>query len=205
VQPTPWPRRRATTTCTRPTTSTHSHHRTAATPTSSNQPPRDLIDDLAPSGHVLELACGPGGFTAELARHATTVTVIDASAQMLARNRAEVDRHNIGYVHADIFDWRPDRSYDLFFFGFWLSHVPPVCFDDFGQLVRSCVRSESRVAFVDESDRGMHNDDVRVVDAVPLVATDRSCCTGPSGSRPIYFSPRNRRVASSSGCPQTAA
>lgn len=129
---------------------------------------RDLIDDLAPSGHLLELACGPGGFTAELARHATTVTAIDASAQMLARNRSEVDRENIGYIRADIFDWRPDGSYDVVFFGFWLSHVPPVRFDDFWQLVRSCVRSDSRVAFVDESDRSNHNDDVRVVDGVPL-------------------------------------
>src|SRR5580704_17542896 len=44
------------------------------------------IDDLAPRGDVLELACGPGGFTAELARHATTLTAVDASQQMLARN-----------------------------------------------------------------------------------------------------------------------
>ena len=129
---------------------------------------RDLIDDLAPSGHVLELACGPGGFTTELARHASTLTAIDASAQMLARSRAEVDRQNISYVHADIFDWQPDRCYDMVFFGFWLSHVPPACFDDFWQLIRSCVCDDGRVAFVDESDRSKVNDDVRVVDGVPL-------------------------------------
>jgi demethylmenaquinone methyltransferase/2-methoxy-6-polyprenyl-1,4-benzoquinol methylase len=129
---------------------------------------RDLIDDLAPEGDVLELACGPGGFTAELARHATSVTAIDASQQMLARNRTEVDLPNVRYIHADIFDWRPDAVYDLVFFGFWLSHVPPTMFEDFWGLVRRCARPEGRVAFVDEDDRSRINDDVRIVEGVPL-------------------------------------
>jgi len=129
---------------------------------------RDLIDDIAPKGDVLELACGPGGFTAELARHAETVTAIDASQQMLARNRAEVDLPNVRYIHADIFDWQPADTYDVVFFGFWLSHVPPVRFDDFWRLVRTCLRYNGRVAFVDESDRSMVNDDIRIVGGVPL-------------------------------------
>jgi len=129
---------------------------------------RLLIDDLAPRGEVLELACGPGGFTAELARHATTVTAIDASAQMLARNRAEVDRPNVQYLHTDLFTWRPQRTYDVVFFGFWLSHVPPRRFDDFWRLVRACVQDDGRVAFVDEDDRGTANDELRTVDGVPL-------------------------------------
>ena len=45
---------------------------------------------------------------------------------MLARNRAEVDSPNVTYVQADLFDWQPSRTYDVVFFGFWLSHVPPV-------------------------------------------------------------------------------
>jgi 2-polyprenyl-3-methyl-5-hydroxy-6-metoxy-1,4-benzoquinol methylase len=129
---------------------------------------RDLIDDLAPEGEVLELACGPGGFTAELARHATSVTAIDASQQMLTRNRTEVDCSNVRYIQTDIFDWRPDATYDVIFFGFWLSHVPPTRFDDFWQLVRTCVRRDGRVAFVDENDRSRINDDVRTVEGVPL-------------------------------------
>jgi len=133
--------------------------------------PRDLrllVDELAPSGDVLELACGPGGFTAELARHAATVTAVDASRQMLARNRAEVDRPNVRYIQADLFNWRPERPYDLVFFGFWLSHVPPSRLDDYWRLVRACVRDDGRVAFVDEDDRGSDHDDVRIVDGVPL-------------------------------------
>jgi SAM-dependent methyltransferase len=129
---------------------------------------RVLVDELAPRGDVLELACGPGGFTAELARHATTITAVDASPQMLARNRAEVASANVRYVEADLFDWRPERAYDLVFFGFWLSHVPGERFDEFWQLVRAAVRDGGRVAFVDEDDRAAANDDVRTIDGVPL-------------------------------------
>lgn len=129
---------------------------------------RALVDELRPDGEVLELACGPGRFTAELARYATSVTAVDASRQMLVRNEAEVARANVRYVQADLFDWTPASTYDVVFFGFWLSHVPPARFDDFWRLVATCVRDTGRVAFVDEDDRASGNDDVRVVDGVPL-------------------------------------
>ncbi len=41
------------------------------------------LDDAAPLGDVLELACGPGSFTNELATRATSVTGLDASPEML--------------------------------------------------------------------------------------------------------------------------
>src|SRR5689334_17002668 len=63
---------------------------------------RSVIDELRPIGHVLELACGPGCFTRELARHAASVTAVDASPQMLARNASEVALSNVRYVKADI-------------------------------------------------------------------------------------------------------
>jgi demethylmenaquinone methyltransferase/2-methoxy-6-polyprenyl-1,4-benzoquinol methylase len=129
---------------------------------------RALVDELAADGDVLELACGPGGFTAELVRHARSVTAVDASEQMLARNRAEVAHAGVQYVQADIFAWQPARTYDLVFFGFWLSHVPPDRFDEFWSLVRRCVGPEGQVAFVDEDERGKEADERLVVDGVPL-------------------------------------
>jgi demethylmenaquinone methyltransferase/2-methoxy-6-polyprenyl-1,4-benzoquinol methylase len=117
---------------------------------------------------VLELACGPGAFTAELARHATTVTALDASQQALQRNRSTIDRPNVHYVHADLFEWTPTSRYDLVFFGFWLSHVPPTRFDNFWRIVAACVQDNGRVAFVDEDDRGGADDELRVVDGIPL-------------------------------------
>jgi demethylmenaquinone methyltransferase/2-methoxy-6-polyprenyl-1,4-benzoquinol methylase len=128
---------------------------------------RALVDELRSTGDVLELACGPGMFTRELARHARTLTAIDASPQMLARNRREVADSSIRYVEGDVFTWEPDRVYDTVFFGFWLSHVPPVAFDQFWTLVRECLSPDGRVAFVDEDDRGTALEEVRLVDDVP--------------------------------------
>jgi demethylmenaquinone methyltransferase/2-methoxy-6-polyprenyl-1,4-benzoquinol methylase len=129
---------------------------------------QSIVDELQPPGDVLELGCGPGGFTRELARWARSVTAVDASDAMLARNRVEVAAPNVRYLRADVFDWEPDRTYDLVFFGFLLSHVPPRSFDAFWQLVRSCVRPGGSVALVDEDDRVAHYDDVRSVEGTPV-------------------------------------
>jgi demethylmenaquinone methyltransferase/2-methoxy-6-polyprenyl-1,4-benzoquinol methylase len=129
-----------------------------------------LIDEFAPTGDVLELACGTGSFTRELVRHATNLTALDGSGRMLERNRAEVGDERVTYVEADLFAWRPDRRYDAVFFGFWLSHVPPSAFDAFWELVAASLAPGGRVAFVDEDGRAAGYDDVRVVDGVPLAA-----------------------------------
>jgi SAM-dependent methyltransferase len=129
---------------------------------------RALVDEFALTGDVLELACGNGRFTRELVRHARTLTAVDGSPRMLERNRREVDDSKVSYVNADIFDWQPERRYDAVFFGFWLSHVPPVSFDQFWALVRSSLRPGGRLAFVDEDDRGTVNDDIHLVENVPV-------------------------------------
>ena len=126
-----------------------------------------LVDELQPIGDVVELACGPGMFTRELARHARSLTAVDASVSMLARNRNEVADARIRYVHGDLFAWEPDRAYDTVFFGFWLSHVPPTAFGRFWALVRRCLAPDGRVAFVDEDDRGAAFEEVRLVGGVP--------------------------------------
>jgi demethylmenaquinone methyltransferase/2-methoxy-6-polyprenyl-1,4-benzoquinol methylase len=129
---------------------------------------RSLVDELRPVGEVLELACGPGGFTRELARHARSVTAIDASPQMLARNRLEVGAPNVRYVEADLFAWEPDTPYDVVFFGFFLSHVPPAAFESFWEVVRASLRAGGRVAFVDEDDRAAERDEVQLLEGVPM-------------------------------------
>src|SRR5205814_8227132 len=109
------------------------------------------LNAFAPTGQVLELACGTGLWTQRLAGYATHVTAVDSSDKMLALNRARVGEAKVDHLRADIFSWRPDRQYDVVFFGFWLSHVPPERFDSFWDLVRACLRPEGRVFFVDSA------------------------------------------------------
>ncbi|HVC35509.1 MAG TPA: class I SAM-dependent methyltransferase [Chloroflexota bacterium] len=109
------------------------------------------LDTFAPTGRILELAGGTGLWTERLARYSDDLTVVDASPEVLAINRARVCRPAVRYVEADLFSWQPDAQYDVVFFGFWLSHVPPVSFDPFWGLVRSCLAPNGRVFFVDSA------------------------------------------------------
>lgn len=111
------------------------------------------LDAFDPKGHVLELACGPGAWTERLARHATSLTAVDASPEMLARAKARVAGAPVRFIQADLFSFRPDRRYDVVFFGFWLSHVPLDRFDAFWSLVRDCLEPTGRVFFVDDAYR----------------------------------------------------
>jgi demethylmenaquinone methyltransferase/2-methoxy-6-polyprenyl-1,4-benzoquinol methylase len=110
---------------------------------------REALASHAPYGHVLELACGTGLWTERLAPHAASFTAIDVSPEMLARAEARVRNKGVTFVQADIFQWTPARAYDFVFFGFWLSHVPPVRFDAFWQLVRAALAPGGHVFFVD--------------------------------------------------------
>ncbi len=108
------------------------------------------LDAFLPRGHVLELACGTGLWTQRLLEHARQVTAVDASPEMLALNQQRLGSRRVRYVHADVFDWRyGGQKYDVVFFGFWLSHVPPERFDAFWELVSAALNPEGRVFFVD--------------------------------------------------------
>jgi demethylmenaquinone methyltransferase/2-methoxy-6-polyprenyl-1,4-benzoquinol methylase len=113
-----------------------------------------VIADLRPFGDVLELACGPGPlFTNELARHAHTVTAVDASTAALRLNQQRVANSKVTYLQADLFDWSPPRTYDFVFFGHWLSHIPRSRFDTFWDRVSTCTGDHGRVGFIDEDER----------------------------------------------------
>jgi len=107
------------------------------------------LEHFDPAGDILELACGTGLWTQRLAPHAASVTAIDGSPEMLELCRARVDDPRVSYIQADLFAWEPDRTYDVCFFGFWLSHVPEERFETFWEKVRRAVGPEGRVFFVD--------------------------------------------------------
>jgi SAM-dependent methyltransferase len=111
------------------------------------------LDAFKPTGDVLELACGPGTWTAQLLRHADRVTALDGSAEMLAIARDRIRDERVQFIQADLFRWRPDRRYDVVFFGFWISHVPLERFEPFWSLVRDCLKPGGRAFFADDAHR----------------------------------------------------
>src|SRR5580704_611180 len=73
----------------------------------------DGLEAFQPRGSVLELACGPGVWTGRLLRYAADVTAVDASAEMLAIAAARLGAGRARLIQADLFDWTPDRRYDV--------------------------------------------------------------------------------------------
>jgi trans-aconitate methyltransferase len=95
---------------------------------------------------VLELACGTGQWTAALGKHASELTAVDASPEMLAIASARVPEDRVRFIQADIFMWKADQRHDVVFFSAWLSHVPPQRFNRFWMLVAdSLKRDRARV------------------------------------------------------------
>jgi demethylmenaquinone methyltransferase/2-methoxy-6-polyprenyl-1,4-benzoquinol methylase len=111
------------------------------------------LDALNVHGHVLELACGPGTWTARLAARAESLTAVDASPEMLALAAERVGDPAVRFEQADLFRWRPARRYDVVFFGFWLSHVPLERFDAFWATVADALAPDGLVIFLDDGFR----------------------------------------------------
>lgn len=123
------------------------------------------------SGDVLEIACGAGQWTVWLAELARSVTALDGAPAMLefARRRLKgSEASGVELVCADCFEWRPERSYGVVFFAFWLSHVPPTRFAAFWELAAACLTPGGRVAFVDTGpDEAAFEDDLDTSADVP--------------------------------------
>lgn len=107
------------------------------------------LNAFRPNGLVLELACGTGIWTARLLPHAREVVAVDASPEVIAINRARHRSSKASYVETDVFSWTPQVQFDVAFFGFWLSHVPPERFEAFWSLVRRALKPDGRFFFVD--------------------------------------------------------
>jgi demethylmenaquinone methyltransferase/2-methoxy-6-polyprenyl-1,4-benzoquinol methylase len=111
---------------------------------------QNALERFEPTGDVVELACGTGLWTSRLIAHADSVTAVDGSPEMLELCRARIgDDPRVDYVQADLFAWEPERSYDVCFFGFWLSHVPAQRFAEFWAKVGRSLRPGGRVFFLD--------------------------------------------------------
>lgn len=111
------------------------------------------LDRFGPAGRVLEIAAGTGTYTRALAPYADRLTALDASPESLAINRGKLGPHSahVEYVVADVFQWRPHAQYDVVFFSYWLTHVPPSRFDQFWELVAAALAPSGRVFFIDSA------------------------------------------------------
>ncbi len=110
---------------------------------------RSALHNIGRVQNALDIAAGTGIWTQELLKIADHVTAVDASAEVLAINQSKSSDANLSTVQANIFSWEPDQQYDLVFFGFWLSHVPPEKLDGFLKMVRGAMKPDGHIFMVD--------------------------------------------------------
>jgi SAM-dependent methyltransferase len=129
----------------------------------------ELVEELAPRGELLEIACGTGLWTQHLVRWAANMTALDSSPEMIGLARARLGDRAPELVCADVFAWEPKRRYDCVFFGFWLSHVPPDRFAAFWELLEAWLVPDGRALFVDEGAPRVSNETPTEDSSAPLV------------------------------------
>jgi ubiquinone/menaquinone biosynthesis C-methylase UbiE len=109
-----------------------------------------LLQQQGPYEQALELACGTGIWTGTLLTIARHVTALDAAPEMLAIARRKHGDEHIDYQQANLFHWQPAQQYDLVFFAFWLSHVPPDALDPFLASASRAVKPGGRLIIIDQ-------------------------------------------------------
>jgi demethylmenaquinone methyltransferase/2-methoxy-6-polyprenyl-1,4-benzoquinol methylase len=114
---------------------------------------REALGASGVGGDMLEMATGTGWWTERLGAMADHITALDASPETLeiARERLRrVDQANrVTFVPADLFTWKPERTYDAVFFSFWITHVPDERLDAFVATVSAALRPGGTIFWVD--------------------------------------------------------
>jgi SAM-dependent methyltransferase len=87
----------------------------------------DKVADLMDGHAVLEVGCGTGYWTRQIADAAASVTAVDNNPAMLAVARQTSDEEGIEgieWVEGDAYDLPASDQYTACFGGFWWSHLP---------------------------------------------------------------------------------
>jgi len=102
-----------------------------------------------PRGNTLEIACGTGLWTRNLAPKVDRLLALDAADEPMAIARGRVNAARVTYLKADIFSWAPTEKYDFIFFGFWISHIPSAQWPGFWRMVAAALAPGGSIFFLD--------------------------------------------------------
>jgi len=109
---------------------------------------------------VLEIACGTGYWTEQIAGSAASILATDVNESVIeiAKNRNNSD--NVSFKVADMHTLTVDKTYDALFGGFIWSHILLEELDNFLQKIRSFIKPGGTIAFMDSKQvkGGVHGD-----------------------------------------------
>ena len=104
---------------------------------------------------VLEIGCGDGRITRDLAKFATKVIATETNATVLQRAQSAVNANNIEFLLTpDGFPRLPEKSFDLVIYTLSLHHVPIVAMSDHLLHSGRLLRSTGKIVVIEPGDHG---------------------------------------------------
>jgi ubiquinone/menaquinone biosynthesis C-methylase UbiE len=84
-----------------------------------------VLQEIFAGKNLLEVACGTGYWTEQIAQTAGSVfaTDINEAVVEIARQK-QYPNNNVTFGVADLYEFQPERQYDCLFGGFIWSHIP---------------------------------------------------------------------------------
>ncbi len=111
---------------------------------------KEKVREALRDQQVLELACGTGYWTAQLAQAAASVLATDISPEMIEAAKAKnLPAEKVRFALADAFDIQVDGSFSACFAGFWWSHVGRQDQPAFLQQLRARLGKDTYLVLID--------------------------------------------------------
>lgn len=111
-----------------------------------------ILKGIFKNRDVLEICCGTGYWTKEIALAAKSVYATDINEAMLEIARHKVyEKQNVSFGIADIFNFRPAEKFDCLFGGFIWSHIPVQDLAIFLQKVSGFANDGATIVFMDNN------------------------------------------------------
>lgn len=82
-----------------------------------------FVDNVNENDTVLDIGCGNGALTYDVARKAEKVVGIDLSEQNISIAKRKYSRENIEYIHGNALTDLPDKKFDVIILSNVLEHI----------------------------------------------------------------------------------
>lgn len=113
---------------------------------------RERVRDAMRDHDVLEIACGTGYWTAQIAQVATSVLATDINSEMIELAKAKnLPANKVQFALADAFDPQVTGTYTACFLGFWWSHVKRQEQEPFLKMLRAKLGKDVLLVMIDNA------------------------------------------------------
>ena len=110
-----------------------------------------LFQALLAQKNVLEIACGTGYWTAQIAATAAAVDATDVNEAMLQIARSRPVKGKGRFEVADMYTLIPGKKYDAVFGGFIWSHIPVQDLNALLDRLANCLQPNGMLVFIDSN------------------------------------------------------